>query len=392
VPGGVHVIDDEVAAPAAPPLVLLVDDRPENLLALEGVLEPLGLDLMRAGSGEEALRAVLRAEPALIIMDVQMPGLDGFETAQHILERERTALVPIIFLTAINRELQHHVRGYDLGAVDYVSKPFDPDVLRAKVRVLVERSVLRRTVAEQAEQLALRLEERDRAQVALARQTHELARSNAELERFAGAAARALRDPLLTAVGFLDLLADESPGEHVEAARRGIERTLDVLDGLNRYATVAAEPPELEELPLADVVAEALQPRDDVLDDLGGLVGCDPLPMVRGDRWQLVQLFGEIIDNAIAFRSDNDLRVHVSVSRRGDRWVVTVRDNGIGIPPDELSRLFTVFARPWGSGNRSGAGLGLATCRRIVERHGGEMWAESGADRGAAISFSLPAA
>ena len=367
------------------PLVLLVDDRPENLLALEGVLEPLDLELKRAASGEEALREVLRHEPALIVMDVQMPGLDGFETAQHILSRERTASIPIIFLTAISREQEHQLRGYGIGAVDYVSKPFDPDILRAKVRVLVEHSVLRRTVAEQAEQLALRLEERDRAQAALAKQTHELERSNAELERFAGAAARALRDPLLTAMGFLDLLGEESPGEHVDAARRGIERTLDVLDGLTRYASVAAEAPELEVVPLADVIAEALSTREAIIDELGGRVGCDPLPSVRGVRWQLVQLFGEIFDNAIAFRSEAELRVHVSVSRRGNRWVVTVRDNGVGVPADDLPRLFTVFAR-------GGTGVGLATCRRIVERHGGEMWAESGVDRGTAISFSLPAA
>jgi signal transduction histidine kinase len=374
------------------PLVLLVDDRPENLLALEAVLEPLDLDLQRAGSGEEALRAVLKSEPALIVMDVQMPGLDGFETAEHILSRERTAHIPIIFLTAISREQQHHLRGYDVGAVDYVAKPFDPDVLRAKVRVLVERSVLRRTVAEQAEQLALRLEERDRAQQALAKQTHELERSNAELERFAGAAARALRDPLLTAVGFLDLIDDEPPSEYVDAARRGIRRTLDVLDGLTRYAAVASEPPELEVVPLDEVLAEAIAGCDELLAEVGGRVGCDPLPSVRGVRWQLVQLFGELLENAIAFRSDHELRVHVSVSRRDDRWVVTVRDNGVGIPPSEVARLFTVFARPWAAGDRAGAGLGLATCRRIVERHGGEMWAESGADRGAAISFTLPAA
>ena len=378
---------------SAKPLVLLVDDRPDNLLALEAVLEPLELELQRAGSGEEALRAVLKSEPALIVMDVQMPGLDGFETAEHILSRERTAHVPIIFLTAISREQQHHLRGYDVGAVDYVAKPFDPDVLRAKVRVLVERSILRRTVAEQAEQLALRLEERDRAQQALAKQTHELERSNAELERFAGAAARALRDPLLTAMGFLDLIGDDdAPDDSIDATRRGIQRTLDVLDGLTRYAAVASEPPELEVLPLDEILSEAIGTRDELLADIGGRVGCDPLPSVRGDRWQLVQLFGEVLDNAIAFRSDHELRVHVSVSRRDDRWVVTVRDNGVGIPATELPRLFTVFARPWAAGDRAGAGLGLATCRRIVERHGGEMWAESGADRGTAISFTLPAA
>lgn len=373
------------------PLVLLVDDRPENLLALEGVLEPLDLRLARAGSGEEALRSVLHEEPTLIIMDVQMPGLDGFETARHILGRERTSAVPIIFLTAISREQEHQLRGYDLGAVDYVAKPFDPDVLRAKVRVLVERSELRRIVERQREQLAERLEERDRAQAALARQTHELARSNAELERFAGAAARALRDPLLTASGYLDLLAEDAPGELTDAAHRGVDRALGVLDGLERYAA-AAEPVNAEVVDLDEVVAEALKARADALAEIGAQVGCDPLPRVQGDRWQLVQLLGELVDNAIAFRADVPLRVHLSVSRRADMVVVTVRDNGSGVAADEVDRLFTVFARPWGAGDRAGAGLGLATCRRIVERHGGEMWAESGEDRGAAISFSLPVA
>jgi signal transduction histidine kinase len=376
----------------ARPLVLLVDDRPDNLLALEAVLQPLELRLRRAASGEQALREVLREEPTLIVMDVQMPGLDGFETARHILERERTSHIPIIFLTAISRELEHQLRGYDLGAVDYVAKPFDPDVLRAKVRVLVEHSQLRRTIADQAEQLADRLEERDRAQAALARQTHELERSNAELERFAGAAARALRDPLLTVVGFLDLLGAESPGELVDAARRGVARSIGVLDSLERYASVAADPIEGERVDLGAVLGEVVDARKELLDAIGATVGCDPMPAVQGDRWQLVQLFGELVDNAIAFRDDVPLRVHVSVSRRGDDTAITVRDNGTGIPVDDLPRVFTVFARPWGAGDRAGAGLGLATCRRIVERHGGRIWAESGPDRGTAVSFTLPMA
>ncbi len=384
-----------------PGSVLLVDDRDDNLLALEAVLEPLGMELVRAGSGEEALRLLLRQAFDLIILDVQMPGIDGFETARHIRGRERTASIPIIFLTAISRELEHQLEGYDAGAVDYVSKPFDPGVLRAKVNALVERSKLLRTVEQQAAELAERLEERDRVQTALAARTHELARSNAELERFAEAVARALRDPLLTASGYLDLLreaiATEAEGEAeladlAERAHRGIERSLGVLDSLSRYATVAAEPVVTDAVALDEVVDSLVAARRGLLDDLGASVRADPLPVVLGERWQLAQLFGELLDNAIAFRSDVPLRVQLSVSRRHDRWVVTVRDNGSGIPADDLPRLFTVFAHPWGSGERSGPGLGLATCRRIVERHGGEVWVESDPDRGTAVSVALPAA
>ena len=118
--------------------LLLVDDRPENLLALEAILEPLGQELVRAGSGEEALRYLLHDEFAAILLDVQMPGLDGFQTAELIKERERTRHIPIIFLTAISKDAEHIFRGYGAGAVDYLLKPFDPHVLRAKVSVFVE--------------------------------------------------------------------------------------------------------------------------------------------------------------------------------------------------------------------------------------------------------------
>lgn len=379
----------------APTSVLLVDDRPDNLLALEAVLEPLHIEIVRAASGEDALRAVLRHDFALIVLDVQMPGIDGFETARHIRERERTAAIPIIFLTAISRSAEHQLRGYDLGAVDYVAKPFDPDVLRAKARVFIERFQLRHMIERQAELLAARLAERDRAQAALAEQTRAIARANAELERFAGAAAQALRDPLLTATGYLDLVAEEvegQPADLVHRARRGIERALGVLDGLSNLAGVAADPVAAEAVELGLVLDDVLAARRAVIDEIGATVRCDPLPSVLGERWQIAHLLGELLDNAIAFRSDTPLHVQVSVSRREERWVVTIRDNGIGVPAGERARLFTMFARPWGAGERAGAGLGLATCRRIVERHGGEIWVESGSERGTAVSFTLPAA
>ena len=131
--------------------ILLVDDRPENLLALEAILSSLDQTLVRAASGEEALKALLSEEFAVILLDVQMPGMDGFETASHIKRRERTRDIPIIFLTAINREPQHAFRGYSAGAVDYLSKPFDPWVLRAKVAVFVELYLKNRQLLEQAE-------------------------------------------------------------------------------------------------------------------------------------------------------------------------------------------------------------------------------------------------
>ena len=137
--------------------LLLVDDRPENLLALEALLEPLGQELVRAASGEEALRHLLREEFAVILLDVQMPGLDGFQTAELIKERERTRHVPIIFLTAISKDTEHVFRGYGAGAVDYLMKPFDPLILRAKVAVFID--LWRKTVEIQRQDTLLREQE-----------------------------------------------------------------------------------------------------------------------------------------------------------------------------------------------------------------------------------------
>ncbi|MET9618741.1 response regulator [Kitasatospora indigofera] len=146
--------------------ILLVDDRPENLLALEAILSALDQTLVRAASGEEALKALLTDDFAVILLDVQMPGMDGFETASHIKRRERTRDIPIIFLTAINHGPHHTFRGYAAGAVDYISKPFDPWVLRAKVSVFVDLYMKNCQLKEQAALLRLQLEAGD-AQPAL---------------------------------------------------------------------------------------------------------------------------------------------------------------------------------------------------------------------------------
>jgi CheY-like chemotaxis protein len=147
------------------PKILIVDDRPENLLALEAILQGLGHELVKAHSGEEALKRLLGEDFALILLDVQMPGMDGFETATHIKQRERTRDVPIVFLTAIDGEAHQAFRGYAAGAVDYLSKPFDPWVLRAKVGVFIELYERRRELAQQAEALRRQLEQYSGAEV-----------------------------------------------------------------------------------------------------------------------------------------------------------------------------------------------------------------------------------
>jgi signal transduction histidine kinase len=384
---------------AALPRVLLVDDRPDNLLALRAVLEPLAVDLVEAGSGEEALRHLLAGEFALIVLDVQMPGLDGFETARLIRGRERTRYVPIIFLTAISGEPEHYQRGYESGAVDYVYKPFEPQILRAKVSVFAELWARGATIEAQRGQLAERLADLDEAHAGLAAQAVELERSNAALERFAEVAGAELREPLHTVAGLLDLLDDRHAGALSDEGRTllaralaGTDRARSMVGSLLDYARASTADLRPHRFPLAEALAEAEAETGPQLADAKAEVVADGLPLVSGDRGQLVQLLAQLLDNAVRFRGASGPVVAVSAERLPRAVRVSVADNGPGVAESDLPRLFTAFARPAPAptGNGRGAGLGLALCRRIVERHGGMIWAERGAGGGLVVRFELP--
>jgi signal transduction histidine kinase len=392
------------AARATAPRILLVDDRPDNLLALRAVLEPLGLELVEADSGEEALRQLLAGEFALIVLDVQMPGLDGFETARLIRGRERTRYVPIIFLTAISGQPEHYLRGYESGAVDYVYKPFEPEILRAKASIFAELWTRGATIEAQRQELAGRLAELDEAHAGLAAQAVELERSNAALERFAEVAGAELREPLHTVAGLLDLLDDRHTGGLADEGRTllaralaGTDRARSTVGSLLDYARASTADLRRATFPLAEALAEAEAETGPQLAEAKAEVvvratGDGEPALVSGDRGQVVRLLTQLLDNAVRFRGDDRPVVSVSAEPLPGAVRVTVADNGPGVAETDLPRLFTAFARPAtaGIGNGRGAGLGLALCRRIVERHGGMIWAERGGDGGLVVRFELP--
>ncbi|MCX4446459.1 two-component system response regulator [Streptomyces sp. NBC_01789] len=209
--------------------ILLVDDRPENLLALEAILSALDQTLVRASSGEEALKALLTDDFAVILLDVQMPGMDGFETAAHIKRRERTRDIPIIFLTAINHGPHHTFRGYAAGAVDYISKPFDPWVLRAKVSVFVELYMKNCQLREQAALLRLQLEGGASASAQQEKEPAgllaELSARLAAVEEQAEALSKQLDDESADAGAVAVATA-----AHLERKLTGLRRALDALE------------------------------------------------------------------------------------------------------------------------------------------------------------------
>ena len=361
---------------SAPANILLVDDRTDNLVALEAVLQPLGHNLVRALSGEEALKHLLEEEFAVILLDVQMPGMDGFQTATEIKQRERTSDVPIIFLTAISRDTEHALRGYSTGAVDYIAKPFDPDSLRAKVAFFVELHTKNELLKKQAQ---------------------ELERSNEELQQFAYVASHDLREPLRVIRGYLDLvredLGDALTDEidmYVRGATSAATRMQSLIDDLLTYSRVGSSRPEHVALDLNGVVKKALENLGQAVEDAAAEVQVDDLPWIAGDEGQMCQVFQNLLANAVKFRSEAPPRITISSEREGPRCIIRVADNGIGFDPKESGRVFEIFQRVHGSSEHAGTGIGLAICKKIVDHHGGRIWVESEPGKGATFSFSLP--
>lgn len=379
-----------------PANILLVDDRPENLLALEAVLESLRQNLIRAGSGEEALAKLLKEDFAVILLDAQMPELDGFETARLIRERERTRAIPIIFITAVSHEREHLVRGYESGAVDYITKPFDPHVLRAKVAIFLELYEKTRLLDEQAQELRQRLRERDRAERALSRRTAELSRSNTELDQFVQVVSHDLQQPLNTLMGFLTLLreglgksASPDVAQLSERSLAGAERMKNLIQDLVRYARETSTEVPSGSVLLDEPLSDAMENLHSEIASTGASVTSDPLPSVRGDRWQLTQLLQNLLANALKFRGEETPTVHVRAERQQGGWQISLKDNGLGITPGQEARIFTLFHRLHPSDRYPGTGVGLALCKKIVERHGGRIWGESNPEGGSTFRFTL---
>ena len=368
------------------PALLLVDDIEENLVAVEAVLAPLGHRLIRAHSGEEALRYLLTDEIGVIVLDVQMPGLDGFETARHIKDRDRTRDIPIVFLTALGGEIEHRLRGYAAGAVDYLAKPVDPDILRAKVRVFLELHLATQELKEQGELLALR--------------TTELERSNADLEQFSYVASHDLQEPLRVIAGYLELLTDHL-GEHLdEDARTWIDRASDsaarmssMIKDLLTYARAGASGGDTEAVDLGEALMRAVDAVRATRDERKGTIRPGRgLGSVRAIPLDVDRVLQNLLANALKYRGEDPPNIVVDAQRRDGFLEVSVCDNGRGVPEADLDRVFGRFERVAGE-PYPGTGLGLAVCRRLVERAGGKIWmANNTPGPGVTVHFTLPAA
>lgn len=506
--------------------LLLVDDTPENLVSLEAALYTLDEELVLANSGTQALRHLLEDDFAAILLDVKMPDMDGFETAELIRSRPRCRHTPILFLTGYKSD-EHLFRGYDLGAVDFLFKPIVPEVLRSKVAVFVQLSrnnaLLReqaQTLREQAQVLqkaeqkfrslleaapdamvmchqsgemvlvnsqteslfgyrrshllgntihllvpdwdyevqlvpdednskaraagagkeliavrsdgtrfpveisvsplqteegllitsAIRdITDRRRAEeqirelnsyleARVLERTEELLQSNDELAQFAYAASHDLQEPLRTISIYTELLVKRYRGqlagdadlfiEHITSnARRMGLLIRDLLDfsrvdsrGSDHFTLTSCE----------TAVDEALSNLRTPIDESCAIILRDALPVVCGDPVQLSRVFQNLISNALKYRRPELPRIEIKVSELDHEWLFTVQDNGIGIEADYTEKVFGIFKRLHVQGEQPGNGMGLAICRKIVNRHGGRIWVESECGRGSQFHFTLP--
>jgi len=263
----------------------------------------------------------------------------------------------------------------------------------------LEKQVEERTLAlRQANQsLQKEIGERRRAEEALEKKTQELARSNRDLEQFAYVASHDLQEPLRMVTSYVQLLArrykgklDSDADEFIVFAMDGAIRMWRLINDLLAYSRVSTESRELESTDCEAVLNESLDNLKVAIEENGAVVTHDSLPTVMADNPQLVQLFQNLIGNAIKFRGSEPPHVHLSASRNGDRWTFSVRDNGIGIAPEYARRIFILFQRLHSREKYAGTGIGLAICQKIVERHGGDIWVESELGRGATFYFTLP--
>jgi signal transduction histidine kinase len=397
-----------IASDANDVQILMVDDRPENLLALEAILQPLGHTLVRASSGREALKALLERDFAVILLDVQMPGIDGYETAELIRGRERSQSTPILFLTAINTGAHQVFRGYEVGAVDYLLKPIEPSILISKVSVFVDLYRRNRKVSQQARLLEDRVRERT-AELAEALTREQEARKEAEAavrarDHFLAVASHELKTPLTAIFGNLQLLQRRLAADPAceERNRRSIEvaveqtarlnHLIEMLLDISRIQTgmlsIARAPVELGAL--LRRVAREVEPTLE-RHELSLIVADEPLSL-EGDELRLEQVLHNLIGNAVKY-SPNGGKVTVRAGRRNGSVAVAVSDEGIGIPAEELPYIFDHFYRAENTDDRQidGMGIGLYVVRQVVALHGGEVGVSSSEGVGSTFTITLPA-
>ena len=369
--------------------ILIVDDMPANLGVLTSHLERHGYTAVVAQGGEECISRAEFVRPDLILLDVMMPGLDGFETCRRLKASPATRDIPVIFMTALT-DTADKLTGFSVGGIDYVTKPLDGAEVLARIDTHLTVHGLRRRLEEQNRLLEAEVEARRETEAALLR-------SNTELEQLAYVASHDMQEPLRMVASYLQLVAQRYKGqldadadEFIGYAVDGAKRMQALINDLLAYSRVGTKARPFEPTDCNRLAEIALGNLAIAIAETGAQVTRDTLPTVKGDASQLLQLFQNLLGNAIKFKRVDPVKVHFTAQAEGSFWRFSVSDNGIGIAPEYFERIFVLFQRLHGRGDYPGTGIGLAICKKIVERHGGEISVQSTVDQGSTFSFTIP--
>lgn len=414
---------NELSAASSHGYILIVDDQPDNLRLLSTTLTDAHYKVKSAISAQMALIGMQTALPELILLDIMMPDVNGYELCQQLKADARTKDIPVIFLSALDDELDK-IKAFEIGGVDYITKPFKTKEVLARVKHQLTLVYQQQRIIEQN----LRLEQLNKE---LMQANQELLRSNKDLEEFAYIAAHDLRSPLQIIKAFAYLLLQKYQGYLDNKADRYISRIVEagnrmeqLIQDLLNYSRVGTKAIEFEPTDCRWIFQQALTNLQAEIEASDAVITSEELPIVIGNASQLTQLFQNLISNAIKFRrpevppqitisvecrageisndrlgepslpdlpasSPTSQRNLVWNSRGSSEWLFGVSDNGIGIEPKYFERIFQVFQRLHTSEEYSGTGIGLAICKKIVERHGGHIWVQSSSDLGTTFYFTL---
>ncbi len=366
--------------------ILIVDDDPAKLIALRAVLDPLGANVVEARSGPDALRHLLKEDFAVILLDVRMPIMNGFETAEMIRQRPASELTPIIFVTAFDQAETNLGRGYELGAVDFVFSPIVPAILRAKVTVFMELYKSQQELKRYRTQLQGLVQERTTALTAI----------NRELEAFSYFVSHDLRAPLLSIDTIAESLLDnpevvsDGTKDQVMRLRRTSKQMMALFDGMQTLFRLTGGDIRRQKVDISRIATEiiaqfqAQEPKRQV--DFRVEEGLT----ASGDAGLVRILLTNLISNAWKFTRDKPQPVITIGSERvAVETRLFVRDNGVGFDMIYAHKLFGAFQRLHSQSEFAGEGIGLAVAQRIVNRHGGRIWAEGAMGEGATVYFVL---
>lgn len=377
--------------------LLIVDDRPENLLALSKIIEQHDRIIFQASSGEQALSLLLEHDFALAILDVMMPDMDGFELAELMRGTERTRNVPIVFVSAAGRELNYAFKGYETGAVDFLHKPLDIAAVKSKVSVFV-------AMAQQRDEVKLQVE-------ALERSRRELRATQAELEHavrmrddFMSLVAHELRTPLNTLFleaqmrgiqldkGNMAAFSAEQLRKMVARDGRQIQSMIRLINDMVdvtriRSGKLSIRPADTE---LSSLLARIVSDLSHRTEEAGATIELHTPDPVTGvwDEFRIEQVIINLLTNALRYGGSEPIRVSLT---RGDQHAeIEVRDQGVGISEQDQVRIFSPFERAGTKDVLEGLGLGLYIARQLAESHGGTLSVESAPNEGAAFRLLLP--